>query len=945
MFKKLHLVVAVLLLIGNSVSAGNEKGGALTYRLPVGVTSTDYIQNTIVFRVKGQYRSQCSNESVNVKELNQVLASLQSPVLFKMFPRHRKPAETFNAQGNRLVDLSLIYELSFNGNPDLIKTINNLLSSNVLEFAEPKFLPKVVAYTPNDPSIGLQAFLTKINAFNAWGVSQGDTNVVIGITDTGTDINHPDLAANIKHNYADPINGVDDDGDGYVDNFTGWDVGENDNFPQVGTCGSCDHGSHVSGCADAVTDNGIGVAGPGFNCKFLPVKIADASGALTKAYEGITYAADAGCQIINCSWGGGGGGVLGQTIIDYATFNQNSLVVVAAGNNNSNLEFFPAAYNNVLCVAATNTNDSKASFSNYGSYIDVCAPGNNIYTAMNDDTYGSMSGTSMASPIVAGCAGIVLSMNPTFTALQIAEQLRITCDNIYSVSGNSGYQNQLGSGRVNLFNAITTTGPSVRAANIVTVDNNDNVFIVNDTLRITADFTNYLSPTSALAVALTSTSPYVTIIDGLTTIGVLGTLATTDNVIDPFTVKINANAPQNTSIQFKLTFTDGSYTAFQIFNTTVNVDYLNITINDVFTTNSSKGRLCYNGTSQSEGLGFDYQTLGTLAYETGLMIGTASGVSDNVRGATGGATDDDFVPTVTIQKNDPPIWSDFDTYGTFNDNNASPRLNTLVNHRSMSWANAPDSKYHIFEYKIKNTGVNTLTNLYAGVMSDWDIQNYNNNKADEDAALRMGYCFSTDTNGLFAAIKVLTSGGFNHYAIDNIAGGSGGLDLSNGYDGTEKYTSLSTARATAGGTGTGNDVIDVVSTGPFTLATNDSVTVAFALIAGDNLLDIQESAQAAQIKYDLLTAIQSNDAPIVTLNAYPNPTSNSSIIPFYLRTISNVNFELFDAMGKLVQSRKLNSLQVGENQMIVEMNTLPTGIYHYRLNTLQGFASGTLQKL
>jgi hypothetical protein len=137
MFKKLHLVVAVLLLIGTSVSAGNEKGGALNYRLPAGVTANDYIQNTIVFRVKDQYRAQCSNESVNVKELNQVLASLQSPVLYKMFPRHRKPAETFNAQGNRLVDLSLIYVLNFSGNPDLVKTINYLLSSNVLESIDP----------------------------------------------------------------------------------------------------------------------------------------------------------------------------------------------------------------------------------------------------------------------------------------------------------------------------------------------------------------------------------------------------------------------------------------------------------------------------------------------------------------------------------------------------------------------------------------------------------------------------------------------------------------------------------------------------------------------------------------------------------------------------------------------------------------------------------------
>mgnify|MGYP000898233667 CR=1 FL=1 len=112
----------------------------------------------------------------------------------------------------------------------------------------------------------------------------------------------------------------------------------------------------------------------------MPIKIANANGSLTKAYEGIAYAADNGCQIINCSWGGPGGGSFGQNIIDYATNNQNCLVVVAAGNNNSSLEFFPAAYPNALCVASTNANDSKSSFSNYGTYIDVCAPGSNIFS-------------------------------------------------------------------------------------------------------------------------------------------------------------------------------------------------------------------------------------------------------------------------------------------------------------------------------------------------------------------------------------------------------------------------------------------------------------------------------------------------------------------------------------------------------------------------------------
>ena len=944
MRKSLQLLTAALVLSTNLLFAGNPVSGS-RYQMPANVTADDYIAKTIILKVKDQYRGQCSNENVNIPSVQRVLANMGQVDIHKIFPNHQKPSRETNEYGNKLVDLSLIYEMHYKSDVDLIKSINALLNTGALEFAEPKFLPKVSAYTPNDPQQSTQWFLAKVKLFDAWGVQQGDTNVVIGITDTGTDTDHPDLAANIKHNYADPINGIDDDNDGYIDNFSGWDVGENDNDAQVGNCGTCDHGSHVSGCADAVTDNGVGVAGPGFKCKFIPVKIADATGALTKAYEGITYAADAGCQIINCSWGGAGGGSFGQQVIDYATFNKNSLVVVAAGNNNSSIEFFPAAYNNAFCIAATSTNDSKSSFSNYGSYIDVCAPGSNIYSTVYDNSYVSYSGTSMASPIAAGCAAIVKSQNPSFNALQIGEQLRITADNIYSVPANGGLLNQLGSGRINLYNALVSSGPSVRANNLNVVDNNDNVFIVNDTLRITGDFTNYLSPTTALGVTLTTTSTYVTILDGSTTVGVLGTMATTNNIADPFTVKINANAPQNTVITFKLTFTDGSYTSFQIFKETVNVDYLNITMNDVFTTNSSKGRLCYNSVSQADGLGFDYQNNGTLAYETGFMVGTSSGVSDNVRGASAGATDEDFAVVQTIQKNDPPVWSDFDTYGKFNDNVAPVSQHLTVSHRSASWINAPDSKYHIFEYTIKNTGSSTLSNLWAGIMSDWDIQTYANNKAAEDAGLKMGYAWCTDAGGLYAGIKLLTSvGGFNHYAIDNVTGG-GGLDLSNGFDDSEKFTALSTSRATAGGTGTGNDVIDVVGTGPFTLATNDSVTVAFALIAGNELDDIQSSATQAQIKYDLMTAIKENNGAIITSNAYPNPAKSQVIIPFYLRTVSPVQLEVVDNMGRVLESRKLTSVVAGENQITLDVANYANGIYHFRLSSAQGTAAGTIQKM
>lgn len=943
MNKKLFLTAVVFLTLPFITLAGGSAKRTSTYRLPAGVTSKEYAPRTIIFRVAPQYRSLCSESKIQSVAFEKAIGSLGTVKYSKKFPQHLPPSTPKNERGEELVDLSLIYELQFTGDVSLEKGINSLLATGLFLYAEPKFIP-TTQYTPNDPGTGLQYFLQKINAYAAWDIHKGDTSTVIGITDTGTDTNHPDLASNIKLNWADPVDGVDNDANGYIDDFLGWDLGENDNDPQVNANA---HGSHVSGCADAVTDNNTGVASPGYKCKFIPVKIADASGALTMAYEGIVYAADRGCQIINCSWGGAGAGSFGQNIVDYATINKNALVVAGAGNNANSARFYPSAYDHVISVASTGNNDVKSNFSNYGYYVDVCAPGSNIYTAQWDDTYQVQSGTSMASPIAAGCAAIIKSYNPSFTALQVGEQLRMSCDDIYSTPGNGVYDDLLGHGRVDLYNALNYAGPSVRMRNIAVTDNNDNIFIVGDTIRLTADFVNYLQPTTNLVVTMTSPASYITIIDNATTVGALGTLATANNTADPFVFKINSNALQNANLVLRFALQDGAYDDFQVYEMIINVDYLNITINDVFTTNSSKGRICYNSTGQAEGLGFDFLTNGTVAYETGFMVGINSNVSDNVRGASTSATDEDFNPIVTIQKHEPGIWSDFDTYGSFNDaTNATSPLGLTMDYRTFSWSNSPDARYHIFEYKIRNTGSVTRSNVYAGIFSDWDIQTYANNKAGEDAGLKMGYAWCTDAGGYYAGTKLLTaSGAFRHYAIDNVSGGGGGTDLTDGYDDTEKYLTLSTNRSTAGGTGTGNDVIDVVGTGPFTLAPGDSVVVAFALIAGTELTDIQGSASAAQIKYDLLTGLdENNNSGILATNAWPNPSTGLITIPVYLKEASRITIDVYDPTGKKIEVREMGQLVAGEHSFNLDLSGLSGGLYFYRLSNEKGFVTGSVVK-
>jgi serine protease len=893
--------------------------GPLTpgFKLPSGITSNDYVAGTIIFKLKPEYRNISRINGVEHLQLKDVFNKAGVTSVIKKFPSKLPPVAERNAAGLKMADLSLIYELKYNSQQPIEKIINSIIATGTVIYAEPKYIPRLL-YTPNDPSTGLQYFLTKIQAYQAWDISTGDTNVVIGITDTGTDLDHPDLAPNLKYNYADPIDGSDNDGDGYIDNYRGWDLGESDNNPSVN---ASNHGSHVSGCAAAVTDNSSGVASPGFNTRYLPVKISNSAGSLTEAYEGITYAADHGCDIINCSWGGGGGGSFGQDVIDYATINMDALVIAAAGNDNVETQFFPAAYNYVLSIASTGNSDAKSSFSNYGSYIDVCAPGSNIYSTVSNDTYTFMSGTSMAAPVASGAAAIIKAQNPTFNALQIGEQLRVTSDNIYSVPSNGVYLDKLGKGRINMFRSLTETGPSVRMSNIVLTDNNDDAFVIGDTVSITGDITNFLDPTVNLDITITSSSPWITIIDNNTNVGALGTMVTVDNNADPFTLKVNAGTPQNTKIFLKINFSDGGYTDFQVIELIVNVDYINVTINDISTTITSKGRICYNGEGQMEGLGFIYNST-NLVYEAGLMIGqSTSKVSDNVRGAP--STDNDFQSSLVVQRIIPSIASEFDLYGKFTDNISSSPLPVTVTHKAYAWSTPGNRKFVIVEYIIKNTGANTLSNVWAGIFADWDIQDYSLNRADENAALKMGYIYNTQPGGLWAGIKVLTPTPFNHYAIDNVAG-QGGVNMTDGYDTNEKYTTLSTARPAAGLNGSGNDVIDVVSTGAFTIAAGDSVKVAFALIGGDDLADINNSATNAQIKYDNLPT--SLSGPVLSQNnfyVYPNPAKDQLQITVSEKNIQSV--EITDLAGRVVKNIVLTP---GMNQVIkTDISTLASGTY------------------
>ncbi len=310
----------------------------------------------------------------------------------------------------------------------LERLANHIEQNPSVIYAQPEVLLQPQDVIPNDPDYSRQWGLQKIRAPKAWEISKGSSTVKIGIVDSGIAMNHPDL----KDRYAG-----------------GYDFVQHDTYPQD-TDG---HGTHVAGIAAATGNNGIGIAGVGWRTKLLIARVLTAEGATdTDVAKGIIWVTDHGASVINISLGTYYNSDTLHQAIEYAQ-EKGALVVAAAGNESTNIPLYPAAYPGVIGVAATDPNDGYASFSNYGSYVDISAPGVDIYSTYPGG-YAYMSGTSMAAPFVAGAAAVIKAEFPEYSAGQIWQRLRAGADDL----GPKGLDVHYGYGRLNLYRSLAVPG-------------------------------------------------------------------------------------------------------------------------------------------------------------------------------------------------------------------------------------------------------------------------------------------------------------------------------------------------------------------------------------------------------------------------------------------------------------------------------------------------------
>jgi subtilisin family serine protease/photosystem II stability/assembly factor-like uncharacterized protein len=523
-----------------------------------------YFHNAVYVKLKTKAAISSNKKEIYNSILQSSLASLNVKEIDLPYQKYLDNTKIKDDYG-----IGRIYKITYESVIDPYQVCSDLMKNPDVEYATPIFIRQLY-YAPNDTYFknGAQYYMDLMQIQKAWDVTKGSPDVKIAIVDQATDWTHEDLIDNIWTNPNEiPDNGIDDDLNGYIDDVHGWDFVGNftfqnqsltpDNDPKPSDPANS-HGTHTAGLASATTDNGKGIAGTGFNCKIIPIKAgSDTSliGGILAGYDGILYASMLGADIISCSWGGSGYSQEEQDIINTAT-ERGSLVIAAAGNGGNSLDLAPsnpASLNNVLSVGSS-IGGTLSSFSAYGIDVDVFAPGSEIMSTIPGNNYAAYSGTSMATPIAAGVAGLVKSIHPDWSPNQIAKQIRVTCDRIIAKNEKDepyyyGFVNAYKA--VNYNNTDTSLmvpGLSISSTMILNASSITN-YDKND---VKASLINYLSPGKNIKITLIPEDSWVNILNNTFTIP---EIATNDVYEIQFQIQLTDQTPWfegNTRIIMKI---------------------------------------------------------------------------------------------------------------------------------------------------------------------------------------------------------------------------------------------------------------------------------------------------------------------------------------------------------------------------------------------------------
>ena len=810
-----------------------------------------------------------------------------------------------------------------------------LADVDIVLLAEPVPIPHTFGSgtpaEPNDPMIPDQKQLSAIRAEEAWQIETGDTGVVVGVVDAGITARHEDLWDNIAINWGEAgvdlngnpreSNGVDDDANGYVDDWKGVNLTPTDEIPP-GETNNGEHGTQVTGYTGATTDNELGIAGVGNQCRFFPIKGARyRTDAMVGGYNGILYAARRGFSVVNCSWGQPVNSVVEQEIIDLAVYAYDIAIVAAGGNDGGYLRYYPAGYRNVLGVAGMN--DLQYVTTAWGEHIDVVSRAG-LTTSDLNLYYDLSSASSYAAPVVSGVIALVRSHWPELSAQGAMLHVRNTSVPIDVF--NLGRESLIGRGKVDALNALSTDPFSVPGLIIDSVWAVDAEGVRTDSLRegetgeIRFSITNVLGPATDVrlrAVLYSDDSSTVSIaVDSL----MIGDLAPGQNFVSVagFPVAILGPGRRDVAVRFELradNFSDHAYEFVPIRRT-----YTVLRGEEIVLTITANGKPAVDyseGTAVGEGVTWNGVQ---MIYEGGLIVATDSRhVLDNVRAGNPARPNDDLRPI------SPAVFPVEVTAATEDRAGAQDHIGVRVGTRGELFEEYPDlMRIGLF---VENRSGVRIDSLRIAMFADWDLDGVSEGQSvdtvdhaglDRDIYPVVGRISSGFVSNVFIALEQGIRRDTVTPLFHAILNGGDPLVIFDGFSDEEKYRTVSSG---IGNPASGPGDISLVIGGVIPDLAAGEVDSIFILAAFTDLLEIPENVYSYTDAVYGSTSVPGSGPdtrPTLTLNE--NPVS--SVATLHGEGIRGVR--LIDASGREILAR---SVEVGVGTLSIPTSGVPSGAY------------------
>ncbi len=844
--KSILLLFFLLLLVAQFSHAQVNKA----FKIPASLSVNEYSQEYIVVKVKSSTNS--------TKKLNYQVFSNEFTENSELLFSPNKFASNSKQKSNGKIQPKL-YRLKIK-NGKLEEAINYYLQQEGVEYAELIYHHSLL-FEPNsdqEPLVANHWGHANANVYQAWdSLGFGDSSVVIGTIDTGVKKDHGGLQKNRKFNYVERygLPGIDDDGNGFVDDSLGYDFGNLDAKVENNNR----HGTEVAGMTSAGLNDSIFTFGVAPEAYFMPINILErSSGFLVRGYEAAIYAAENGCKVINLSWGRiGNPSQAEQDVINYIVNELDVVVVAAAGNTNEMLDFYPASYQNVLSVAyLAQGNQIPAT---YGNFVDIVAPGASVYTTSvnaGNPISKSVTGSSYASPFVAGGAALLLGKFPEMSAKQIVELIRHSANpDILDLSFNLVKADGVGFGRFDLLKAasIRDSVSAVRLENFEAISD----YGVTDVsegmiVNLSMNFQNQLAPTNdTFKVTISTESNSIILYDTLAEVGIMENLEV-KSLANAFQFKIKTESTEtDTTVLFKLTYHYPNRKDTECFFLKYRNSERDFSFDSTqFLTVDANGRLGYGGERlNKEGKGFRINNRKLLRNgQIGMAIAQSeTKISNSIYENFQQKSDDFFVINAAeLTESNDSIQS---VFASFSDSATHSGSVGVRIGRTVS-AVRSDSSYLIVEYDLKNTSSSAIDSLYVGLFSDFNIV-ADNEVGVFDSARNFVWSYSPNDT-IFLGVKVLAEE--SNYGIFKMYGEANGLDVGDGFSDSEKYQAL------AGQFGTDSVEGDVayLSSGLVReLGVGESKNLHFAIINGKSLLDLQQTS-------DKLDGLFFSEKPIIS---------------------------------------------------------------------------------